>query len=327
MSGGRDDALEGRIDLSTYLVVSVWFGCNNDCRLCMLAGLRDRLAPVGLERFETLVHRVAAERRFRNLVLSGAEVTTCEDLDRYVRIAADTGAFEKIQIQTNGRRLADRTYLNRLVDSGVNEFFVSIQGMETSHDAVTRVPGSFRETVAGLENLDALGVSAIPNTVLTTANLHDIPSLVAFLCGTGAREIHLWNYFPMGAGDPQGLIVGLSDAVESLAGAAEAAAPSGKPLVLKSFPECLPVSPPAVFDSWFPVTVLPDAFWLQFEQNRFGQCPHRPPCTNRSCWGLSEASIRRFGEERERLTPFRAGRDQDEPPLKEHVCGDPGRPL
>lgn len=327
MNGGWGDAPEGRIDLSTYLVVSVWFGCNNDCTLCMLSGLRERLAPVGIERFETLVHRVASEGRFRNLVLSGAEVTTTEDLDRYVRTAADTGAFETIQIQTNGRRLADRAYLKRLLDSGANEFFVSIQGMEASHDAITRVPGSFRETVAGLENLDALGVRAIPNTVLTTANLHDLPSLVAFLCGTGAREIHVWNYFPMGLEDSLGLIVGLSAAVEALGRAADAAAPSGKPLVLKSFPECMPVSPPAVFDSWFPLTVLPDAFWLQFEQNRFGQCPHRPPCANRACWGLSEAAIRRFGEERERLTPFRASREAGAPPLKERVCGNPGRPL
>lgn len=293
-----------RIDLSSYIVVPVWFGCNNDCRLCMLSGLKERLAPVSLEQFKGLLRRVIEDGRFENLVLSGAEVTTCEDLYRYARMASATGAFRKIQIQTNGRRLADRDYLARLVDEGVNEFFVSIQGMEDAHDAITRVPGSFRETMAGLENLDALDVNVIPNTVLVAANIYDAPSLVSFLCRSRIREVHLWNYFPMEPVDTKGLIVSLEKVLEQVPRLVEAAGPTGKPLVMKGFPECLPVGPPVVMDSWFPVTVLPDAFWRRFEQNRFGQCLYRDRCMDRECWGLCEAYIRKYGEERERLNPL-----------------------
>jgi len=293
-----------RVDLSTYVVVPVWYGCNNDCSLCMLSGVKERLAPMGADRFRRLLQEIEADGRFDNLVLSGAEATTCPDLDAYVRMAAETGRFGKIQIQTNGRRLADVDYLRHLVDCGVNEFFVSIQGMERVHDAITRVPGSFRETVAGLENLASLDVNVIPNTVLTTANARDAASLVSFLCRTGVREIHLWNYFPMACEDSRGLVPDLRTVSDVLGRVAEAAEPSGNPLVLKSFPECLRVESPAVFDSWFPVTVLPDAFWRRFEENRFGQCAHREHCSDRECWGLSEAYIRKYGDERERLTPI-----------------------
>ncbi len=286
------------------MVVPVWYGCNNDCSLCMLSGVKERLAPMDADRFRRLLQEIAADGRFDNLVLSGAEATTCPDLDGYVRTAAETGRFGKIQIQTNGRRLADMDYLRRLVDCGVNEFFVSIQGMERAHDAITRVPGSFRETAAGLENLASLDVNVIPNTVLTTANARDAASLVSFLCRTGVREIHLWNYFPMAREDSRGLVPDLRTVSEVLGKVAGAAAPFGHPLVLKSFPECLRVEPPAVFDSWFPVTVLPDAFWRRFGENRFGQCPHREQCSDRECWGLSEAYIRKYGDERERLDPI-----------------------
>ena len=293
-----------RIDLSTYIVVPVWFGCNNDCTLCMLSGVKERLAPVSLERFEGFLRQILRAGRYENLALSGAEVTTCEDLERYVRVAASLGGFKRIQIQTNGRRLADRDYLARLVDEGVNEFFVSIQGMENAHDRITRVPGSFRETMAGLENLEALDVNVIPNTVLTTANLRDVPRLVARLAPSGIREIHLWNYFPMEPVDTKGLIVGLEAVAALMPGLVEGVGPMGKPLVLKSFPECLSVEPPLVMDSWFPATVLPDAFWRRFEENRFGQCVHRDRCADRECWGLSAAYIEKFGWEADRLRPF-----------------------
>lgn len=294
-----------RIDLSSYIVVPIWFGCNNDCTLCMLSGIREQLTPVGLDRFEPLLERIREDGRYENLVLSGAEVTTCETLDRYVRMAASTGAFRKIQIQTNGRRLADRDYLSRLVDQGVNEFFVSIQGMEAAHDAITRVPGSFRETMAGLENLAVLDVNVIPNTVLTTANLQDVPRLVARLSPSGMREMHLWNYFPMERVDERGLIVRLQEVVALLPRLVEAVGTSDVSLVLKSFPECLPVSPPLILDSWFPVTVLPDAFWRRFEENRFGQCIHRAWCGDRECWGLSAAYIEKYGWEADLLKPVR----------------------
>ena len=75
-------------------------------------------------------HEIVASGRFDGLILSGAEVTTCPELEAYVRHAASLGRFKKIQIQTNGRRLSDRGRLEGLIESGVNEFFVSIHGLE-----------------------------------------------------------------------------------------------------------------------------------------------------------------------------------------------------
>ena len=41
------------------------------------------------------------------------------------------GWFETIQIQTNGRKLAEPAYLRRLIEAGVNEFFISRTARKT----------------------------------------------------------------------------------------------------------------------------------------------------------------------------------------------------
>jgi MoaA/NifB/PqqE/SkfB family radical SAM enzyme len=293
-----------RVDLSTYIVISIWFGCNNHCTICMLSDMKNELPPIGFENFKKVLMDIRDEGRFENLILSGAEVTTFDDLDKYVQFAASLGWFKKIQIQTNGRRLSDKGYLRHLIDCGVNEFFISIHGLGEVHDATTRSPGSFREVVEGLRNLEGLNVNVISNTVLTKINFHSVVDLIAFLSKEGISEIHLWNYYPMESLDSRDLVVGMKEFLHLLPEILGVAKQAGKPLVFKSFPECLPMVEPGFFDSLYPVTILPDRFWREFSACGFGQCVHRGPCEAWQCWGLSSAYIQKYGDERELLSPM-----------------------
>jgi hypothetical protein len=269
----------------------------------MLSTVQEILEGLSFDRFQKVTTDLARERRFRNLILSGGEVTTFNDLSRFAHFAASLGWFEKVQIQTNGRRLADRQYLESLIDSGINEFFVSVQGFEKNHDATTGVAGSFRETIQGIENLSHYDVRVITNTVITKTNLPDAPDLIRFLADQPVDEMQVWNYFPMEPIDSHNWVVGLYDVVSILPELASSSRQSGKPVVLKSFPHCLPVEPPVVFDSFFPATVLPDRFWKQFGECGFGQCYMRKKgiCHVKDCWGLSSAYIQKYGDEKELL--------------------------
>jgi len=298
------EPLAQRIDLGRYIVVSIWFGCNNNCRICMLAGMKSQMPPIGLERFKDLLDQIRAEGRFDRLILSGAEVTTCDALEQYAACAAASGWFQKIQIQTNGRRLAEGNYLRRLAASGINEFFVSIHGPEQVHDAMVGCRGAFGQTLQGLDNLEALAVNVISNTVLTRANVAGIPALMSLLGSRRIGEHHLWNYFPMEGSDTKDMVVDLGTLNQLLPKMVDALDRSGRPLVLKGFPECLPVGGPVVIDSTFPQTCLPDRFWTAFGENGFGFCPHRPGCRAGHCWGLSSAYVNRYGDERNLLRPF-----------------------
>jgi MoaA/NifB/PqqE/SkfB family radical SAM enzyme len=272
----------------------------------MLSGVKSKLPGIGFENFEKVIIDIVNEGRFRNLILSGAEVTTFGDLDRYIQLASSLGWFKKIQIQTNGRRLGDKDYVRHLIDCGVNEFFVSIHGLEEVHDAVARVPGAFKETMQGIKNLEAFDVNVITNTVLTTANFHDIPELFALLLKGRVSEIHLWNYFPMERVDTKDLVVSMKDFVALLPKLLALGEESGKAVVFKSFPSCLSRGEPGFFDGFFPVTVLPDRFWKGFCECGFGACVHRQrkTCHVEECWGLSSAYIRKYGDERYLLKPI-----------------------
>jgi MoaA/NifB/PqqE/SkfB family radical SAM enzyme len=295
-----------RVNLKEYIVVPVWFGCNNACSICMLADLKESLPPIGFRRYREVLVDIVSQGHFKNLILSGAEVTTCAELDSYIRFARSLGWFKKIQIQTNGRRLSDCRYLEHLIASGANEFFISVHGLEETHDALTCRPGAFWETMRGLANLEACAdVNVITNTVLTKANLHEIPALIGLL-PEKVTEIHLWNFFPMESEDTRDLVVSLKDFLRLLPQVLSATG-SRRPLVLKGFPECLPVrgeERSLHFDNWFPVTVLPNAFWKKFSQSGFGQCPRRAECIARECWGLSRAYTSEYGDERDLLSPF-----------------------
>ena len=297
-----------RVSLSSYCVISIWFGCNNNCTICMLGDVKRKLPVIGFDQFRNVLYQIRNDGRFRNLILSGAEVTTFDELDRYVQFAASLGWFKKIQIQTNGRRLSEKEYVKHLVDCGVNEFFVSIHGLEEVHDAVARVPGAFKETMEGLKNLEAFGVNVITNTVLTKTNLRDIPELFALLVKERASEIHLWNYFPMERVDSKDLVVSMKDFAALLPALLALGKKSGKALVFKSFPSCLSRGEPGFFDGFFPVTVLPDLFWREFSECGFGACVHRQrnACHVRDCWGLSSAYIHKYGNERDLLSPIEA---------------------
>jgi MoaA/NifB/PqqE/SkfB family radical SAM enzyme len=293
-----------RINLKRYAVIPVWYGCNSSCTICMLSRIKGKLGTVDFGHFRKLITALIKDGRYDNLILSGAEITTFDQIEQYVRYAGSYQYFRKIQIQTNGRRLADKEYLGKLVDAGVNEFFVSVHGQEEVHDAITRTPGSYAATMKGIGNLAEFPVNVITNTVLTTFNYHRIVSLLGELCSAPVSEMHLWNFFPMDKSDRSDLVVSMSDLVALFTGIISAIGPSGKPLVLKGFPECLSPGAPCFIDSDFPLNLIQDDFWLEFTKNGFGTCIYKESCCAKECWGLSSAYIEKYGDERALLSPI-----------------------
>lgn len=270
----------------------------------MLSGMKKELPFIDFDMFHRVLVYFKEKLDSENLILSGAELTTFEDLDKYIEFAASLGWFKKIQLQTNGRKLSDKSYLKHLIDCGVNEFFISIQGLEASHDAVTRIPGSFKETMEGIRNLEAYPVYVITNTVLTRLNYHEVTPLFALLSKGALKEIHLWNFFPMEKTDTRDLLVSMKDGHELISRVVPLVEKSGKPLVLKNFPECLCFGDFAFLDNSYPVTFIGETYWKAFDENRFGLCRYRDRCRARECWGLTHAHVEKYGDEKDFLKPI-----------------------
>ena len=304
--------MASRIDLAKYVTIPVWYGCNNNCVICMLSGMKKELPFIDFDLFHRVLVYFKEKLDCEYLILSGAELTTFEDLDKYIKFASSLGWFKKIQLQTNGRKLSDKSYLRHLMGCGINELFISIQGLEASHDAITRVPGSFKETLEGIHNLEAYPVYAITNTVLTKLNYHEVTPLFESLCKEALSEIHLWNFFPMERTDTRDLLVSMKDCRELLSRVIPLVEKSGKPLVLKNFPECLCFGELAFLDNSYPVTFIGETYWKAFDENRFGLCGYRDDCRAHECWGLTHAHVEKYGDERDFLKPI----TRSQPPLE-----------
>ncbi len=289
-----------------YISLTMEFRCNLACTHCMIEGTMDWLRPTSAEAFDQVL-RDRPARGWTGLILTGSEITLLKDLPRLAERARAAG-FGHVRIQTHGMHLDNAVYLRRLVDAGVDEFFVSVAaGSAATHDRITGVPGSFARTMAGLQALEAHDVISITNTVLTTESHAELPLLVEKLAPLRRlRQMEFWNYLPMRETDEKGLVVPLRELLPTLREAARLARNAGRRVEIKHVPVCALGEDGALVVNDQPELVIDPRFWDQFARNGFFQCPHRASCAARHCLGLTTAYIATHGNEAALLAPLRA---------------------
>ncbi len=159
------------------LMLDVTLRCNQGCRFCAVSGSGgEDPSPSDLYR----AIQWARYRGIRRVDLSGGEPTLSEGLVDLVEQSVDSGLVD-VGLVTNGRRLAYRPYVERLVSVGVRRFMVSVVGSRRDLVAdITRVPESLDQTLAGLENLAALGAPHSLNITVCRSNLQYLPETLAF---------------------------------------------------------------------------------------------------------------------------------------------------
>jgi MoaA/NifB/PqqE/SkfB family radical SAM enzyme len=292
--------------MSRELVICMEFRCNSNCSICMIKDLKNRLKPISFNGFKKIVDENAENGKYDSLVISGGEVTLNEKLPEFAEYAKKSGNFRNIQIQTNGIKLKSYDYCRKLAGSGVNEFFVSIYGPDAeTHESITRTPGSFGETMKGLENLDKLNVSVITNTVVTRLNYRTLPDIVEKISRFGnIKRMEFWNYNTMDREDKKDLLESNRNLKPYLIETIETGKAKGIPVRLMYFPECILGEHREALDNTQPGLIIDDEFWKQYRKNEFGNCLFREACGSGQCFGLAAAYIKKFGWDREILNPL-----------------------
>ncbi|HJL19316.1 MAG TPA: radical SAM protein [Sandaracinaceae bacterium LLY-WYZ-13_1] len=306
---------KGRFEPTRFedLTVTVDFHCHSACRFCIVQEGMNLFRGVPFEKFKRAVDDNGRAPRYRRVTFTGGEITLEKSLFDYLRYAREHGGFEHIRLQTNGRLLADMGYAKRLVDEGIDEFFVSLHGPDPeTQDYISQREGSFDEAWRGLENLRSLGVTLMTNTVLTTLNVDVLSEIVERVSALSPARMEFWNYLPMeDFDDERGLLVPMAELGPALRAALDRAAHHGIPCAVKYVPRCLLGEHGDCMDNTQPDVVIAEDFYDVYPKFAClweAKCEH-----SEACLGLTHPYIHKLGWEAELLTPTPRTRPWEEP--------------
>ena len=169
-------------------LVSLGFRCNNACVFCAQGKLREQ-DTAGERDVELAIRSVEPGEV---VAFVGGEPTLHERLPDWMRAAHLRGA-RRVLVQTNGRRLAYRSYTRELaLASDRLALDVALHGSsEAMHDYHTQVPGSFVQTVRGLRNARDEGLATAITTVVTRSSFRHLVDVVRLAQAVGVDAVHL----------------------------------------------------------------------------------------------------------------------------------------
>ena len=170
---GRDILRNSAYGQIPEYTVRVNFHCNQACDFCFVS---THLPPASDAAVRASIERAGSEQAV--LVLSGGEPTLNPRLIDYVRLAKNAGV-RAIELQTNATRLADEQLTNSLIEAGVEQAMVSLHGSTAEiSDLITGAPGTFEQTILGIDALSRTEVRLRLNFVFCQSNYTDFPQMV-----------------------------------------------------------------------------------------------------------------------------------------------------
>ncbi|MEM5781763.1 MAG: radical SAM protein [Candidatus Aenigmatarchaeota archaeon] len=161
------------------LDLKVGFQCNNRCLFCIQGDKRYFVKDKTDREVRIILKKYAST--YEGVVFTGGEPTIRKELIGWIKYASQLG-YKTIQIQSNGRMFSYLEYCKKLIAAGANEFSPALHGSTSKiHDSLTRVNGSFKQTVQGIINLKKLNQYVLTNTVVTKVNYKDLPRIAQLL--------------------------------------------------------------------------------------------------------------------------------------------------
>ncbi len=183
---------------SRKLIVNITYKCANRCVFCATG---DRIsAALDWEKIEGILRQHRQEGTDL-LDIDGGEPTLHPRLLDAVALARDLG-YRAINVTSNGRLLRDPAVARGLLESGITHLLISLHGATAAvHDAATDTPGSFEQTVAGIDNVMAMRpphVDTGMNVTIVRDNVDQLMPLAALAVEKGFAKINFQFTTPFG---------------------------------------------------------------------------------------------------------------------------------
>ena len=170
--------------VANKVIIKLGYSCNNNCVICHAAPKRQLPDSSTSDALRKVL--LAKDMGSREIHFSGGEPTIRKDIMEIVRFTKENNMVPGIA--TNGRMFSYREFAERMRMSGLDYAYVSLHGTEKVHDEITRVTGSFHQTMKGIENLLEQRIQVRINLVVTRLNADCLPDFIGLLRG---KEVEL----------------------------------------------------------------------------------------------------------------------------------------
>jgi len=142
--------------------------CNTRCRFCYyyLTGLKNKRPIENIKKQLDIAKKAGMEA----VDFSGGEPTIIPEIFELVKYAKNKG-FKIIGIVTNGLRMADKKFVEDIINTGLNDILFSVHGnSKEEHNWLTQVDGSFEKLMLAIKNVQDIGIPFRINTTVTKVN-------------------------------------------------------------------------------------------------------------------------------------------------------------
>lgn len=170
--------------------------CNSNCIMCPVSD-EERRTSGGLADEAMMAYLQMLPADVRHITVTGGEPTLRTALFlRTMRTIAGRFRQADVLLLTNGRSFSLPGFLQELLRFCPVHLCVAIplHAPEAGfHDVITRAPGSFVQTNAGISNLLAQGIAVELRVVVSRKNAAFLPELADFIV-THYPEVHVVNF-------------------------------------------------------------------------------------------------------------------------------------
>lgn len=177
--------------------IALTYGCNNECPHCYNEPDRLEMPSLPVAQWKEVFHKLVAAG-VPHFILTGGEATLHPDLPELIAYADSLGPI--VGLNTNGRRIQHKPYMQTLAEAGLNHVQITLGShIPAVHNAMMGAV-SFDQTVRGIENAMESGVYAITNTTLMRTNMNHAEEIVEFLYNLGIRTFAMNGMIYSGGG-------------------------------------------------------------------------------------------------------------------------------
>ena len=186
MDINRIEPFETPVSAPYRMDLALTYKCNNACGHCYLP--KDRQpAELNTGQWKQVIKKIW-EIGIPHVCFTGGEATLRPDLTDLIAYAEETGLVTGLL--TNGRNLKNNDLVNRMVESGLDHFQITLESHDAKvHDQMVGAKGAWKETVQGIKNAVATPVYTITNTTLTRLNADNIEATLEFIKSLGVAAM------------------------------------------------------------------------------------------------------------------------------------------